>query len=75
MSPKIPVVSAKQLIRVLESMGYHVVRQKGSHIRLNHNVLLPITVPNHREIKVGLLTKILHDTNLTVPDLIERLEK
>ena len=75
MSPKTPVVSARQLIHVLESIGYKVARQKGSHIRLNHDSLPPITVPNHKEIKVGLLTKILHDANLTVSDLVARLDK
>ena len=75
MSPKTPVVSARQLIRVLESIGYRVARQKGSHIRLNHDTLPPVTVPNHKEIKVGLLVKILHDANLTISDLNARLDK
>ena len=58
----LPVVSGRQLIRWLESLGYHVVRQRGSHVRLER--WLPagthaITVPNHREIARGTLNDIL----------------
>jgi len=34
MNPKLPVVSGRQVIKVLERIGYRVVRQKGSHVRL-----------------------------------------
>ncbi len=34
MSGKMPVVSGKTLIRFLESLGYEVARQRGSHVRL-----------------------------------------
>ena len=78
MSSKLPVVSARQVIRALEKIGYEVVRQKGSHVRLrdsndpNH---LPVTVPNHKTIKPGLLHQILRDANLTVEQLVEILKK
>ena len=58
MSPKLPAVSGRQVIRALERIGYRVVRQRGSHIRLrddsnaNH---LPLTVPDHKTLKPGLL--------------------
>jgi len=50
-SPKLPIVSGRQAIKVFESVGYRVVRQRGSHVRLrdetnpNH---LPLTVPDHK---------------------------
>ena len=58
----LPVVSGRQLIRWLESLGYRVVRQRGSHVRLER--WLPggthaITIPNHREIARGTLNDIL----------------
>ncbi len=47
--PKLPVVSGDQLIKLLLKLGYEIVRQRGSHVRLRkttevgeHN----ITVPN-----------------------------
>ncbi len=56
-------VSADRLIRVLEALGYQVVRQKGSHIRLRHDGPPPhlITVPRHKPLKIGILHAILAD--------------
>ena len=34
MTPKLPVVSGKQCVKILEQIGYVKVRQRGSHIRL-----------------------------------------
>ena len=76
MSPKLPVVSGRQVIRVLERLGYEVVRQRGSHIRLrdeNDPEHLPVTVPNHKSLKPGLLRKILRDANLTVDEFVHLL--
>ena len=77
MSPQLPVVSADQVITVLERFGHSIVRQRGSHIRLrdeaktNH---LPLTVPNHKTIKPGLLRKILRDADLTVAEFVDLLK-
>ncbi len=69
-----PVVSAKDLIRVLEIYGYECVRQRGSHIRLLHPTLPPITVPDYKEIRVGLLAKILRDAHIDADDLIRHIQ-
>lgn len=56
-------VGANRLIRALTSLGYQVVRQQGSHIRMrfpgppSHAV----TIPNHDPIKVGTLHGIVSD--------------
>ena len=77
MNPKLPVVSGRQVVRALERVGYRVVRQRGSHIRLrdksdpNH---LPVTVPDHRALKPGLLRQILRDANLTVEEFVALLK-
>jgi len=78
MSPKLPVVSGHQVIRVLERIGYQIVRQKGSHIRLrdeNDPEHLPITVSDHRTLKPGLLRQILRDANLTVDEFVDLLQR
>jgi predicted RNA binding protein YcfA (HicA-like mRNA interferase family) len=78
MNPRLPVVSGRQVVRALERVGYRVVRQRGSHIRLrdesdpNH---LPVTVPDHRTLKAGLLHQILRDANLTVDEFVILLKK
>jgi len=75
MSPKMPIVSAQSLIEVLERLGYEKTRQRGSHIRLLHASLPPITVPNHKEMRVGLLAKILRDAHLDVEQLIRMMRE
>jgi predicted RNA binding protein YcfA (HicA-like mRNA interferase family) len=73
----LPVVSAYQVIRVLQHVGYEIVRQRGSHIRLRDEAdpeHLPVTVPNHKIIKPGLLRQILRDANLTVDQFLSLLK-
>lgn len=77
MSPKLPIVSGRKAVQALKHIGYRVVRQKGSHIRLrdesdpNH---LPVTVPDHKTLKPGLLRQILRDANLSVDEFISLLK-
>lgn len=49
--------SADRLIRALEHLGYTIVRQKGSHVRLRHEgpPAHSITVPLHNPLKTGTL--------------------
>lgn len=65
MSERLPVVSGAQLIRALEEVGWTVVRQRGSHVRLRHpDRATFLVVPLHRELKRGTLSGILRDANL-----------
>jgi predicted RNA binding protein YcfA (HicA-like mRNA interferase family) len=54
-------VSAERLIRALERLGYTVIRQKGSHIRLFHEAVPThsISVPLHDPLKIGTFHGIL----------------
>ena len=56
-------LSGEQLVQLLKKLGYQVVRQKGSHIRLRTNEPYEhsITIPNHSPLKVGTLNGILSD--------------
>lgn len=69
---KIPQLSGIELIKLLKKNGFVVVRQRGSHIRLEKNTLdgiLKVTVPNHPTLKKGTLHHILKDSRLTLDDL------
>lgn len=79
---KLPVISGKQLIKFLTMLGYTVVRQKGSHIRLKNYTKMGehnITVPLHGEIAKGTLNDILAKVSMWkgIPkkDLIGMLKK
>ncbi len=70
MSERLPVVSGAQLIRVLEQLGWEVVRQRGSHVRLRHRDRSTfLVVPLHRELKRGTLSGILRDAGLDREEL------
>ena len=78
--PKLPQVSGSQLVRLLKSLGYEVVRQRGSHIRLKKITPLgehAITIPAHKVIAKGTLSDIIGRVSLwnNIPreELIKRL--
>ncbi|MBI2398470.1 MAG: type II toxin-antitoxin system HicA family toxin [Xanthomonadales bacterium] len=55
-------VDADSLCKALGRLGYSIVRQSGSHIRLRCPIPEhAITVPNHRPIRVGTLAAILQE--------------
>lgn len=77
----LPVVSGKKLIKVLQKMGYQIIRQKGSHIqmRLNSdNGEHTITVPLHDEIAIGTLNDIIGKvslwTGINKPTILELIK-
>lgn len=63
--PKLPRdLSGKELASLLNKYGYIITRQTGSHIRLTNNTKNTehhITIPDHRPIKIGTLSRILKD--------------
>jgi len=73
--PKLPILSAKELVKIFEKAGYFSVRQKGSHIRMHCEKKDPITIPNHKIIGRGLLKKILRDSKVSVDELIKLIRK
>ena len=56
-------VSGEELARRLSKLGYRVTRQTGSHMRLTHlgEQEHHITIPRHRDLRVGTLHNILRD--------------
>jgi predicted RNA binding protein YcfA (HicA-like mRNA interferase family) len=72
-------VSADRVILALERLGYAVMRQKGSHVRLRHPgpPVHTITVPLHNPLKTGTLHGILSEVaqvrSITIESLAESL--
>ena len=64
---KLTPIEPRRLIKLLGSVGYFPVRQKGSHLILEHRETKKITiVPVHsRDIGVGLLSMILKEVGLS----------
>ena len=65
---KLPVLSAREVIKTLTKHGYYIHNQKGSHIHLRHPTRPPLTVPNHGEIAKGTLKAIVEASGLQMED-------
>jgi len=68
---KVPSLGYDKVITALKRDGWVVVRQRGSHIRLQKRTpaeVLKIIVPAHRPIKRSTLAHILKQARLTVKD-------
>ena len=75
-SGKVPNLNYDKLINALKRDGWLVVRQRGSHIRLQKHLgdeTLKLTVPAHRPIKRSTLAHILKQAQLSASRLEDLL--
>jgi predicted RNA binding protein YcfA (HicA-like mRNA interferase family) len=73
---KVPSLPYHRIIRALQRDGWVIVRQRGSHIRLQKRIgdeLLKITVPAHRPVKRSTLSHILKQAKLDVDAFLRLL--
>jgi len=71
LSPKLPVIKAKQLIKVVKRLGFELDRQSGSHaIYYRKSDKRRIVIPIHagKDIKPKTLYGIIKDLNLDVDE-------
>jgi len=71
MSPKLPHLTAREVVRLVESRGFEYDRQTGSHAVYRHPDGRRATIPMHssRTIGVGLLAQILRDADIDPNDI------
>jgi predicted RNA binding protein YcfA (HicA-like mRNA interferase family) len=68
---KVPSLPYEKVIAALKRDGWVVIRQRGSHIRLQKHTrteLFKLTVPAHRPIKRSTLSRILKQAHLSVEE-------
>lgn len=71
---RLPVVSAREVLKVLRKLGFEVVRQSGSHIHLwSQERQSLVTVPNHSELAKGTLLSILKQAKLSREEFLDAL--
>lgn len=76
MSPSLPVVTARQIIRVAEKLGFAFDRQRGSHAvyyRESDGRRLVIPVHQGKDIRVGLLRSLIRDMGITPAEFVRYL--
>lgn len=69
--PSLPALSGRKVVKVFESLGWKVARQRGSHIILikdHHNATL--SVPDHKEVAQGTLRSLVRSAGMSVEEFI-----
>lgn len=72
---RLTIISSKDMVRILELLGFEEIRQKGSHKNFRHKDGRTTLVPFHGEdLGRGLIRKILKDIEVSVEEY-EKLRK
>ncbi len=70
---KPPILKPREVVALLERLGFREVRQRGSHKQFRHTDGRVTTVPVHqgRDISPTLLRQIARDIGLTAQELLD----
>lgn len=71
---KVPSLNYEKVISALRRDGWVVLRQKGSHVRLQKHAggeTLKLTIPAHRPVKRSTLSHIIKQARLSVEEFMQ----
>ncbi len=71
---RLPRISGRDCVKVLDKVGFYLKRQHGSHLILRRdNPFAQVVVPNHKELDRGTLRSIIRQTGLGVDEFVRLL--
>lgn len=73
---KLPSIRAREVVRVAESIGFVLDRQRGSHavyFRSSDNRRVVIPMHGTKDLKPGTLRGIIYDLGLTVEEFAAKV--
>jgi predicted RNA binding protein YcfA (HicA-like mRNA interferase family) len=73
---KVPSENYDRILAALKRQGFTVIRQRGSHIRLQKRLpdkQIKLTVPSHRPVKRSTLSRILKQAEISLDDFLAAL--
>jgi predicted RNA binding protein YcfA (HicA-like mRNA interferase family) len=71
----LPILSGKEIVKIFESLGWEMSRQRGSHIIMTkEGEIVTLSVPNHKEVARGTLRSLIRSANLTVEEFIKAVK-
>jgi predicted RNA binding protein YcfA (HicA-like mRNA interferase family) len=76
MSPRLPVLTPREVVRALEKAGFYVHHQTGSHVHLKHRARaeLRLTVPFHnRDLPKAVVRSIIRQAAMSVDEFTDLL--
>ena len=69
--PVLPILSGREVVRAFERDGWHMVRQKGSHmVLIKDGHVATLSIPEHREIARGTLRSLIRSSGITVEQFL-----
>ena len=70
--PKLPIIKAKELIQVLNKLGFFKFHQVGSHAQFKHldGRRTTISIHSGKDVPIGTLKSILRDIEISVEELL-----
>ncbi|MDE2489328.1 MAG: type II toxin-antitoxin system HicA family toxin [Elusimicrobia bacterium] len=72
MSPRPRLCSGADAVRKLKKAGWTVARQAGSHVMMiKPDYLYTLSIPQHKELGVGLLRKLIKQAQLSIEEFDE----
>ncbi len=74
----VPILKAKDLLRLLLRLGFKIVAQKGSHLKLRHvnDATRQVALPIHNgDLGRGLLFSVLKQAKVSLEELLTLLGK
>jgi len=75
--PKISPINPQKLIKILQTAGFNLIRQKGSHIIMIDDKKTRIVIPVHpgKDVKPGLIRAIIKEAGLSREDFFKLLKE
>jgi predicted RNA binding protein YcfA (HicA-like mRNA interferase family) len=71
---RLPVVSGRECVSVLEKAGFSFKRQEGSHIIMRrHTPFAQVVVPDHKVLDRGTLRAIMRQAGFSVEEFLRHL--
>ena len=69
---RIPILKPREVFKILNSLGFEFIRQRGSHCQFRHPDGRQTTVPDHkgRDVSPVLLRQIAKDIGMTIEEFV-----
>ena len=67
--PELPRISGAEAIKVFKSLGFSIVRQRGSHVVMRRSDK-GCVIPKHKSLAVGTLRSAIRQAGITPDDFV-----
>jgi predicted RNA binding protein YcfA (HicA-like mRNA interferase family) len=71
--PELPRISGDEAIKVFIKLGFHLTRQKGSHVVMRREDK-GCVIPRHKELAVGTLRSAIRQAGISIDEFVAAYE-